>query len=99
MSPGCFRLISWHWRGNIRLNVTTIKKKETQMNGDIEGLRAEVTALKEDFENFKYRQLTMMKPCDRDTIKSGLLTVLCNATGIFRRTITKKDQPKYLISK
>jgi hypothetical protein len=65
------------------------------MNADVEGLKEEVKALKADFENFKHRQFTMMKPSDRDTIKSGLLTVLCNATGIFRRTIvTNKDQYK-----
>ena len=36
-----------------------------------------------------------MKKSDSDLIKSSLLTVLCNATQIYRRTITHKQKKRY----
>jgi hypothetical protein len=36
-----------------------------------------------------------MNEADCDRVKSSLLTVLCNATGIYRKTIPAKHQAKY----
>ncbi|MEK6891579.1 MAG: hypothetical protein AABX25_00170 [Nanoarchaeota archaeon] len=38
-----------------------------------------------------------MEESKRDNIKNSLLTVLCNATGIYRRTITAEQKKNYQI--
>ena len=38
-----------------------------------------------------------MEESKRDNIKNSLLTVLCNATGIYRRTITAEHKANYKI--